>query len=141
MRLDSATDERSDLQPRQFRYGVDRNAGTFMQINVTRPVVANGVEQRNQPPIAFAVQDVGKEHRVPDHQSGLFHHFTVQRFLNRFTRLDGATEPGPTIRMSNSGLVVTVMKEQSVAGDDEQHRGPASTRICRFRRVRHVAQA
>jgi hypothetical protein len=141
VRLDSAPDERRDLERRQVRHAMNRDAGPLPQVNVTRPVVTDGVEQGDQPPVSLVVHGVGKEHRVKNHEPGLFCHFPMQRFLHGFASLDATPEPGPATRMGNSRLVVTVMHEQPIASHDEQHRRPGPRRSLRPCHFCHAAQA
>ena len=77
VRLDSAPNERSDLQIRQVSDALDRDARTPMQVNVIRLVVTNGVEQRDQLPVSLIVHGVGKKYRVDNHEAGLFCYFPV----------------------------------------------------------------
>ena len=63
---------------------MDRDASTLMQFDVTRAVVTDDVEQRDQSPVSLVIHRVGKEYRVRNHQPGLFYHFPMQRFLDGF---------------------------------------------------------
>jgi hypothetical protein len=125
MGLYGASDERRDLQAGQIRYALDSNTGSFMQVNVLWPVVTHNVEQGDQPSVSFVVHGIGQKHRILDHKAGLFPHFPEQRFLDGLPVLDSTPETRPAIRVSDSGLVVTVMHEQPAVYHDQQHRGPA----------------
>jgi hypothetical protein len=125
MGLYGAPDERRDLQAGQIRYAVDCDTGSFVQVDVLRPVVTHDVEQRDQPPVSFVVHGIGEKYRILDNEAGLFPDFPEQRFPDGLTVLDSAPETCPAARVSDSGLVVTVMHEQPVVCHDQQHRRPA----------------
>jgi hypothetical protein len=125
MGLYGAADERRDLRAGQIRYALDRDTGSFAEVDIRWPVVTHDVEQRDQPSVSFVVHGVGEKYRVLDDKTGFFSHFPEQRFFDGLAVLDSATETCPAVRVRDSGLVVTVMHEQPAVGHDEQHRRQA----------------
>jgi hypothetical protein len=123
--LYSAPDKRSDLQLAKVFHSLNSDTGSFVQVDVIGLEVADDVEQGNQSAVSFVVNGVSEEHRVSNDQAGLFFNFPVQRLLDGLAVLDGTPEARPAVWVGDSGFVVSVMHEQSAAGDDQQHRRPA----------------
>lgn len=123
--LYGAPDERRDLQAGQIRYALDRDAGSFAQVDVLCPVLTHNIKQGDQPSVSFMVHGIGEEHRVIDNKAGFSPHFPEQRLFDALTVLDSTPETRPAARIRDSGLVVTVMHEQAAVSHDQQHRRPA----------------
>jgi hypothetical protein len=114
-----------DLQTGQISYALDRDTGSFVEVDILRPVVTHNVKQRDQPSVSLVVHGLGEKYRVLDNKTGLFPHFPKQRFFDGLAVLDRTPKASPTARVGDSGLVVTMMHEQPAVGHDQQHRRPA----------------
>ena len=125
MGLYGAPDERRDLQAGKIRYAMDRDTGSFAEVDVLWPVVTHNIEQGDKPSVSFVVHRIGEKYRILENKAGFFPHFPEQRLFHGLAVLDSTPETRPAARVRDSGLVVTVMHEQPAVGHDQQHRRTA----------------
>jgi hypothetical protein len=75
MGLYGAPDERRDLQAGQIRYALDRDTGSFVEVDVLWPVVTHNLEQGDKPSVSFVVHGIGEKYRILENKAGFFPHF------------------------------------------------------------------
>jgi hypothetical protein len=61
--LYGAPDERRDLQAGKIRYALDRDVGSFAEVDVLWPVVTRNIEQGDQPSVSLVVHGIGEKYR------------------------------------------------------------------------------
>jgi len=104
------------------------DARPLAQVGLVATDVANGVEQRHEPPAALGVDGLTQQARIGDHQPGLLLHLPAQSLLDRLAVFNRSPETRPTPGVGDARLVVAMMQQQPpIVSHDQQHRRPSPT--------------